>query len=272
MTEDFYQNLYKKIETKESFSIDITRVDEFMEDLLRLFFPERCTSKVKNSEEMKNALNACLKDLKTLLCKTPGFVDEGCEGILNKFINYLPSLIESLRSDVEFIASHDPAAESVAEVIVCYPGFYGIYAHRLAHFFYQHNVRILPRLISESAHSLTGIDIHPGATIGCPFLIDHGTGVVIGETTVIGRRVRLFQSVTLGALSLDNVDPQIKRHPTVGDDCIIYANATILGGDTHIGEGSVIGGSVWLTESVPPHSKVYHTPIIKVRNKKKVSV
>ena len=149
---------------------------------------------------------------------------------------------------------------------MAYPGLYAVTIHRLAHELYKLKVPIIPRIMSELAHSKTGIDIHPGATIGERFFIDHGTGVVVGETTVIGRNVKLYQGVTLGAKSFQK-DPEtgalvkgIKRHPNVEDNVVIYAGATILGGDTTIGHDSEIGGSVWLIESVPPNSRVYNKP------------
>jgi serine O-acetyltransferase len=151
----------------------------------------------------------------------------------------------------------DPAAKSTEEVIVSYPGFDAIIVHRMAHFFWTAQVPLIPRIMSELVHGRTGIDIHPGADIGESFFIDHGTGVVIGETTVIGRNVKIYQGVTLGALSVKKEESDKKRHPTIEDDVTIYANATILGGETTIGRGCVIGGSVWLTESVPPDTLVY---------------
>ena len=157
---------------------------------------------------------------------------------------------------------------------MAYPGRYAVTVHRLAHVLYKLKVPILPRVMSELAHSKTGIDIHPGATIGERFFIDHGTGVVIGETTVIGRNVRLYQGVTLGGLSFAKDDngalvKGLKRHPNIEDNVVIYANATILGGDTTIGHDSEIGGSVWLIESVPPNSRVYNkppAPVIKTKD------
>ena len=169
-------------------------------------------------------------------------------------------------TDVQAAYEGDPAATSPMEVVMAYPGLYAVTVHRLAHELYRLGVPIIPRIMSELAHSRTGIDIHPGATIGERFFIDHGTGVVIGETTVIGRNVKLYQGVTLGAKSFDK-DPVtgalvkgVKRHPNVEDNVVIYAGATILGGDTVIGHDSEIGGSVWLIESVPPNSRVYNKP------------
>jgi serine O-acetyltransferase len=168
-----------------------------------------------------------------------------------------------LQCDVQAAYEGDPAAQSELEVVLSYPGMHAVAVHRIAHHLYEHNIPLVPRIMSESAHSRTGIDIHPGATIGEGFFIDHGTGVVIGETCVIGRRVKLYQGVTLGALSFQKHDDGslvkgIKRHPDVGDGVVIYSGATILGGNTVIGTGSVIGGNVWLTHSVPSGSKVYN--------------
>jgi serine O-acetyltransferase len=172
----------------------------------------------------------------------------------------LPTVRRILATDVRAAFDGDPAARSYDEVIFAYPGLYAITVYRLAHQLHQLEVPLLPRLMTEYAHSLTGIDIHPGATIGERFVIDHGTGVVIGETTEIGDNVRIYQGVTLGALSLPRDAGERlrgkKRHPTLEDDVIVYSGATILGGDTVIGARSVIGGNVWLTESVPPDTRV----------------
>jgi serine O-acetyltransferase len=166
-----------------------------------------------------------------------------------------------LANDVQAAFEGDPAAKSFDEVIFAYPAIFAITIYRLAHELHLQGIPLLPRIMTEHAHSVTGIDIHPGATIGSGFFIDHGTGVVIGETTHIGNHVKLYQGVTLGALSLamDDEGRMIrgkKRHPTIEDDVIIYAGATILGGTTVIGRGSVIGGNVWLTRSVPPYTRV----------------
>jgi len=184
----------------------------------------------------------------------------------------LPAIRAMLEEDVKAAYDGDPAAENYDEIIFAYPGFYAITVHRIAHELYDQGVPLLPRLLSEVVHSATGIDIHPGAHIGRSFFIDHGTGVVIGETTVIGDNVKLYQGVTLGALSFPKdaygaLVRGVKRHPTIEDDVTIYAGATILGGDTVIGRGSVIGGSVWLTHSVPPGTKVViESPRLRYRN------
>ncbi len=185
--------------------------------------------------------------------------DQGLETAL-ALLREIPAIRIQLATDVAAAYDGDPAARSHDEIIFSYPGIHAITVHRIAHFLHGRNVPLLPRIMSEHAHSVTGIDIHPGAEIGRRFVIDHGTGVVIGETAVIGDNVRLYQGVTLGALSLppgagDRLRGK-KRHPTIEDDAIIYAGATILGGDTVVGARSVIGGNVWLTESVPPDSHV----------------
>ncbi|RYU76056.1 serine O-acetyltransferase, partial [Hymenobacter persicinus] len=171
---------------------------------------------------------------------------------------------EALLEDATAILAADPAAQGLAEVISTYPGFYAIALHRLAHALEQLHVPRVPRLLSEYAHTQTGIDIHPGARIGPSFCIDHGTGIVIGETAVLGAHVQVFQGVTLGALSVAKHMANLKRHPTIEDHVVIYAGATILGGSTVVGSHSIIGGNVWLTESVPSHSRVYHRAQIHV--------
>ena len=188
------------------------------------------------------------------------------KAVVAQFVSRLPEVKRLVATDVQAAYEGDPAATSPMEVVMAYPGLYAVTIHRLAHELYNLKVPIIPRIMSELAHSKTGIDIHPGATIGERFFIDHGTGVVVGETTVIGKNVKLYQGVTLGAKSFQK-DPEtgalvkgIKRHPNVEDNVVIYAGATILGGDTTIGHDSEIGGSVWLINSVPPNSRVYNKP------------
>ena len=177
------------------------------------------------------------------------------------------SLHAGLEDDLKAIFLFDLAAKSRSEVLVSYPGFFAIAVYRIAHKLWQHNVPVLPRMISEYVHGRTGIDIHPGAIIGTRFFIDHGTGVVIGETSIIGDDVKIYQGVTLGALSVNKLESDSKRHPTIGNNVTIYANATILGGNTTIGDGCVIGGNVWITNSVPPNSLVYHKSEVTIRTK-----
>jgi serine O-acetyltransferase len=185
----------------------------------------------------------------------------------SKFFEQLPSVYQSLLEDANAILNSDPAAKNLSEVLIAYPGFFSTVVYRISHQLWLQELRILPRLLSEYAHSKTGIDIHPGATIGHGFAIDHGTGIVIGETSVVGNNVKIYQGVTLGALNVDKAHAEIKRHPTIEDDVVIYSNATILGGKTVVGKGSIIGGNVWLTQSVPPDSIVYHTSEIKIKDK-----
>ena len=187
--------------------------------------------------------------------------DAKAEEIAYRFLEAIPRVRCLLAKDIRAAFDGDPAARCIDEIILSYPAVYALMVYRVAHEFYQLKVPLLPRMLTEIAHSRTGIDIHPGARIGESFFIDHGTGVVIGETTVIGNHVKLYQGVTLGALSFpkDETGHVIrgqKRHPTLEDNVVIYSGATILGGQTVIGQGSVIGGNVWLTESVPPHSRV----------------
>jgi len=177
-----------------------------------------------------------------------------------RFLNSIPKMRNVLAMDVRAAYEGDPAAKTYDEIVFSYPGIFAIMVYRIAHQLFVQQIPLLPRIMTEYAHSITGIDIHPGARIGESFFIDHGTGVVIGETTVIGKNVRLYQGVTLGALSLPRDAGQrlrgAKRHPTIEDDVIIYAGATILGGDCVIGARAVIGGNVWITKSVPPDTKV----------------
>ena len=179
----------------------------------------------------------------------------------------VPQIYQNLLLDAEAILKFDPAAQSIEEVLVAYPGFYATAIYRIAHQLHIQGIKTLPRILSEYAHSKTGIDIHPGAEIGESFFIDHGTGIVVGETSVIGNNVKVYQGVTLGALNVAKSTASTKRHPTIEDNVIIYSGATILGGDTTIGHDCIIGGNVWLTYSVPPFSVVYHKSEIQVRDK-----
>ena len=208
------------------------------------------------SEQTALALrHDCIRhDLPCVACEELG------QAATINFMRDLPSLRLQLASDVRAAYHGDPAARSFDEIIFCYPGLFAVSVYRMAHHLWEQQIPLIPRIITEYAHSVTGIDIHPGAHIGESFFIDHGTGVVVGETTEIGDRVRLYQGVTLGALSLPrDAGEQLrnkKRHPTIQDDVIIYSGATILGGNTVIGARSIIGGNVWLTESVPPDTRI----------------
>jgi len=177
--------------------------------------------------------------------------------VTSRFLESLPVLRQQLTTDIEATFLGDPAAKSIQEIVMCYPGFYATALYRLAHYFYQEGIPLIPRMMTEWGHTQTGIDIHPGATIGHSFCIDHGSGVVIGETALIGHHVKLYHGVTLGALSVKKSKATRKRHPTLGNYTVVYAHTTILGGDTEIGDHCIIGGNVWLTHSIPSHSTIY---------------
>lgn len=183
------------------------------------------------------------------------------------FFEALPGLYGALVKDAEAIVQFDPAATSIEEVFIAYPGFFATAVYRIAHQLYIQRIPTLPRILSEYAHSKTGVDIHPGARIGESFFIDHGTGIVIGETTIIGNQVKIYQGVTIGALNVAKGLARSKRHPTIEDNVIIYSGATLLGGDTVIGHNSIIGGNVWLTQSVEPYAVVYQKSEVIVRDK-----
>ncbi|MBZ0181802.1 MAG: serine acetyltransferase [Melioribacteraceae bacterium] len=240
----------------------------FIKDLLQLLFPHYTEQTYFTEEEITSKINLLKRNLKTLLLSLNNGMEKKYEEIADKYFEKLPSINKSLWEDAEAIYSGDPAAESIDEVILAYPGFLAIAIYRFAHELYELNVPILPRVFTEYAHQITGIDIHPGAKIGDSFFIDHGTGIVIGETCQIGNNVKIYQGVTLGALSVQKKLANTKRHPTIEDDVIIYSNAVILGGDTVIGKGSVIGGNTWITKSLSPNSVVYNKNEIAFKNEK----
>lgn len=201
------------------------------------------------------------------LLEAEQFTKEEATQMSTDFFDQCEKLHQILSNDLNAIFEFDPAAKSKNEVLIAYPGFFAITVHRIAFILWNNNARILARLIAEHAHSKTGIDIHPAATIGEHFLIDHGTGIVIGETAVIGKHVKIYQGVTLGALTVTKDAAEVKRHPTIEDNVTIYANATILGGKTVIGKDAVIGGNVWLTNSIPAESLVYHRSQVNIKSK-----
>ena len=215
-------------------------------------------------EENFNQLEQNFSELADLVCWEPG---QACSEVWKEYCDSLPTILKKLNKDAFAIANNDPAANSVEEVYLSYPGFYAIAIYRLSHDLYKRKFPLVPRLMTEYAHRLTGTDINPGAHIGESFFIDHATGVVIGETAVIRNNVKIYQGVTLGALYVERELKNIKRHPTIEDNVTIYANATILGGDTIVGANTIIGGNVWLTASVPANSFVTHSPQIKIRNR-----
>lgn len=201
----------------------------------------------------------------TSLLGVVGFSSKEAREIASTWVQKLPDLYESMVRDAQATDDHDPASENVDEVIAAYPGFYAVAVYRLAHELDLLGVKLLPRLLTEHAHRETGIEIHPGATIGVPFVIDHGTGIVIGQSATIGKNVKLYQGVTLGAISVKKSLATTKRHPTLEDDVVVYAGATILGGDTVIGARSVVGGNAWITKSVPPDSIAFHDTEVRAR-------
>jgi len=252
-------------------------IDNIVRDLEELLFPgyleNICTKadslKKITAEKVQKIYNALITEVEKSLAFSARIdgINSGSKGchaaaslVVEEFFEELPKIRSILGKDLDAAVRGDPAAMSAEEVVLSYPGFQAITVQRIAHFFYSRQVPLIPRMMSEVIHRRTGIDIHPGAQIGESFFIDHGTGVVFGESTIIGKNVKIYQGVTLGALSVKKEESGNKRHPTIEDDVTIYANATILGGDTVIGKGSIIGGSVWITQSVPPGSKVYTKP------------
>ena len=232
--------------------------------LIGLLYPELSMSSYSSTGEIEEEYKKLETDLIKILNATRACRNCNNEEIARTFFEKVPDLYRVLNTDIYSLLTGDPAARIEFEVIRAYPGFFALCFYRMAHELLILNVPLLPRILTEHAHSRTGIDIHPGAVIGDHFFIDHGTGIVIGETAQIGDHVKLYQGVTLGALSVDKSLGFIKRHPTVQDHVIIYSGATILGGETVIGHHSVIGGNVWLTKSIPPGSLVYHNPEITV--------
>jgi len=262
--ESFISKLF--IQNTKSFSTfpDKESAEKFIDGLFDfLFFPKSVKHKeVSDLEKDFELFKGQFASLVYDVLYDGNKVDE----VADTFFEAIPDIYQKLIKDAYAVLNFDPAARSLEEVLVAYPGFYATAIYRLSHQLYQQNIKILPRLFTEYAHSKTGIDIHPGAKIGESFFIDHGTGIVIGETTIIGNNVKLYQGVTLGALNVAKELAKTKRHPTIKDNVIIYSGATILGGDTTIGHDSVIGGNVWLTYSVPSFSIVYHKSEVRVKD------
>lgn len=237
---------------------------EFADRLFQFLFGYS-KKRLNGHQEIENEFRLLKSHLQTLLQEVIHEADV-IEKATDAFFEAIPGIYHTLLDDANAILRTDPAAKSIEEVLMAYPGFYATAIYRVAHQLLLSEVPVIPRLLTEHAHSQTGIDIHPGAVIGKAFAIDHGTGLVIGETTVIGDHVKIYQGVTLGALSVDKARASKKRHPTVEDNVIIYSGSTILGGDTVIGRDSIIGGNVFLTYSIPSSSVVYHKSEIKVKD------
>ena len=263
MDKDFYKYILGKHQHIEAVPSN-KEIAGWALRVIRLLYPEQSKQSFSSIEEIEEELSALQKELCNIMNAT-----KACQNCDNNersklFFKRLPQLYALLNTDVKAIMEGDPAAKSEFEIIRAYPGFFAISFYRLAHALLKLEIPLIPRILTEYAHSKTGIDIHPGAEVGEYLYIDHGTGIVIGETTIIGNKVKLYQGVTLGALSVDKSMASTKRHPTVEDNVVIYSGATILGGGTIIGSNSIIGGNVWLTKSVPPYSTVYHESKAKV--------
>lgn len=241
---------------------------DFIEELVRLLFQVRSCNKLtmKEIDEKWSELQQNFIEIIKPLYDQDSEVDT--VALKDDFFAEIPLIYTQLMQDAQMYDRCDPASYCMEEVVLCYPGFFAMTIHRLAHVIHGLNIPIVPRILSEYAHSLTGIDIHPGATIGRSLYIDHGTGIVVGETTIIGNNVKLYQGVTLGATFVDKDLKGKRRHPKIENNVIIYAGSTILGGNTVVGHDSVIGGNVWLMESVPPFSTVFHKPEIVIKGKK----
>lgn len=257
MKKQFLLDLFEEHKKASGCPSPILVVD-FFNDLLGFLFPEFSTEKFEEFDDFKRFYEKLNNELLNVLSTKMDDNRQSDREIADAFMAAAPSIKEKLKLDVQAMYEGDPAAKSITEVVRTYPGFYAIASYRIAHYLYRKGLWLIARIITENAHNKTGIDIHPGAKIGSDFCIDHGTGIVIGETAVIGDHVKVYQGVTIGALSVRKEDAATKRHPTIEDRVVIYAGASILGGETVVGRHSVIGGNVWLTQSVPPHSKIYY--------------
>ncbi len=269
MKDEFYEHIFQKQQQVEAVPPNL-EITSWAIQVIRLLFPEQSKKIYANVDELKSDFVRLENELCTIMQATKACTDCDISQLAHSFFEEITVIYKKLNTDIQAIFNGDPAARSEFEVVRTYPGFFAISFYRLANCLFEMNIPLIPRILTEYAHSKTGIDIHPGASIGEYFYIDHGTGIVIGESAIIGNHVKLYQGVTLGALSIDKSMAYTKRHPTVQDHVVIYSGATILGGKTTIGHNSVIGGNVWLTKSVAPYSMVYHTPEITVINKEKV--
>ncbi|MBV8390088.1 MAG: serine acetyltransferase [Mucilaginibacter sp.] len=260
-TKEFIDLLHKTHRAEWEATPSNQQAIQWLNDLIEFLFPDNHLSKLSTYEGIlkKNQI-----DLENILLSYLDPAVLAIEKTVADFYASLETIYENLREDAAKIYEKDPAATSIHEVIVSYPGFYAIAVYRISNRLSKLHIPILPRILSEHAHGKTGVDIHPGAIIGVPFVIDHGTGIVIGATSIIGKNVCIYQGVTLGASQVNKDLSAIKRHPTVEDNVIIYARSTILGGNTVIGHDSIIGGSVFLTKSVEPFSNVFNTHQLRI--------
>lgn len=263
MTDKTYELIAQFTPQSIDIPIDKCELEKVIETLVSLMFP---ICDCPDSRDVQDGLREAAEKLHANIARlhNPEAADKKTEAFFQK----LPALQQRLYKDAACYLRFDPAAKTLEEVIITYPGFFALCVHRIAHELHQLGLPLISRLFSEYAHSKVGIDIHPAAKIGKNFFMDHGTGIVIGETTEIGDNVKIYQGVTLGALYVEKKLSDVKRHPTVEDNVVIYANATILGGATVIGHDSTIGGGAWLTQSVIPYSLVYNTVDVKIRTVK----
>lgn len=270
--------MMEKLESFASFLLDkykdfrkdvpsMIKAYNFTEKLIIFLFPFKVDRKCTLPQIELNLAQLQI-DFRDLMGPMEDTLERPVSEITHDFFSAIPGIYKNLMDDARHFLSFDPAARTIESVVLYYPGFYAITVYRLAHVLYNLKIPFLPRMMSEYAHSKTGIEIHPGAQIGDNLFIDHGTGIVIGETTIIGKNVKIYQGVTLGAVMVDKNMRGKKRHPTIEDNVIIYSGSSILGGETVIGHDTVIGGNVWLTKSVPPYSVVYHESTTVVRDSK----
>jgi len=267
-THEFSRTLHENQNKNWVRAIDSSKIITWIDDLFKILFPEKTLDSNQIElllEHNKNNFIAILTEINKAKA-----VDKSWE-LANSFYEALPELYSFMQQDAQAILDTDPAADCIEEIINSYPGFFAIEVYRIANAIASRTDCLLPRILTEYAHSKTGIDIHPNATIDVPFMIDHGTGIVIGESTIIGKNVSIYQGVTLGALQVEKNMQEKKRHPTVEDHVIIYANATILGGSTIIGNHSTIGGNTFITKSVNPYSLVMQSNKNTVLNQQEIN-
>lgn len=255
------KNIIEKIEEQKkhpNLKLKLKERTEYFTNLLFYTLFDTDTEVAKNIDVLENTF----EELVNLACWKS---EKPCRSLWQSYLEELPNILEKLNLDAKAFMDSDPAANSIEEIYMAYPGFYAIAIYRLSHELLKFGLPLVPRLMTEYAHRLTGTDINPGAEIGNSFFIDHATGIVIGETVIIKDNVKMYQGVTLGGLYVDRKLRSVKRHPTVEDNVTIYANATILGGATVIGANSTIGGNTWITSSVPPNSIISNTAEIKIK-------
>lgn len=263
MNRNIFESISKFHSKNIHLPINKKELEDALKKMIHSFFP------VCDEEENETPQSELIQVYDVLMKNLAKLTDtQKATQIIEQFFEKLPEIQDKLYQDAESFWKNDPAAESIEEVIITYPGFFALVVHRIAHELYVLKAPIIPRLFSEYAHSKVGVDIHPGASIGKSFFLDHGTGTVIGETCLIGNNVKIYQGVTLGALYVTKNLSKVKRHPTVEDNVVIYAGATILGGDTVVGHDSTIGGNVWITHSIIPYSLVYYTSEMKIKTVK----